>query len=182
MAKREPRLVFPTGAEYDAMPPGARQRTVLWKNASGHTHEVDLELAIEAEANMRLVDILKSGKLPAAQDFERCATKPPMSGARLLDLLHRVGAHAEQYAQKAANAQPRKMGAKGGRAQRKDLRASQKAAVLKAWSSRANKHETAKAWAERGYMARWFSVSARTAALWIRAAEPKKKRRQSAGN
>lgn len=104
-AKAPKRAVFPCGKVYEAMPTGARQQTVLWRTSTGETQEVDLELAIETEANMHLVDILKAGKLPSAEDFERCATRPPMSGARLFDLLRRLGAQSEQYAKASAKAQ-----------------------------------------------------------------------------
>lgn len=191
--------IFPSGVEYDAMPAGARQTKALWKRAGSppgwrladlpeDAIEVDLEIAIETEANMRLVAILQSGKQPSMQDLERCATKPPMSGQRLGDLLRRLGHQAEQYTRVAVQTRHRVMGSKGGsvgRGQpggRKDPYAQKRADVLKAWRNRTNKLEGALPWAERQFENRAITVKPRTAAGWIRKAEPKKKQRRGSAS
>jgi hypothetical protein len=108
--------IFPSGTAYDAMPAGARDKRALLKRRAGamrqpdgsiipypeDTVEVDLEFAITHEANMRIRDILASGKWPSAQDLERCATKPPMSGPRLSDLLMRLNELTAQQWRRAA--------------------------------------------------------------------------------
>jgi hypothetical protein len=105
-APAPPVPVFPNGAEWDALPPGARAQPAIWRRpddtallSSGAEVTMcdrdvpcDLEGAIEQEANWRLLDILRAGRFPSAEDFERCATRPPMSGERLLNLVVALGA------------------------------------------------------------------------------------------
>ncbi|MGH8229038.1 MAG: hypothetical protein ACREU3_14250 [Steroidobacteraceae bacterium] len=136
---------------------------------------MDLEAAIETEANRRLLAILRSGRWPTEAELELGAVHPAMTGQRLSDLLHSLAAEGWRSMRLAAATQPRIMGRSGGKAPRKDRFKQKRADVLAAWKARANHREGALPWATRMRAQHAIPVAARTAAEWVRRAEPRKR-------